>query len=323
LKGMGQEAFEMLTAGVLCTIIAVATTIWVASMQPIQETVVSEAKEADLIRAIYIDEYARNFIRYGMKFILETSTEELAALGGIIPSQATRKGTRIWVNITGGVMKPPEFTFSTKEAIPFDGEGIMFYRWCNDTNAADCGLTTIKDVSTAEDREAAVEQSLNGAFSLTEYVTDFAKYAQLYPQISYGNETISIDEGKVSATGEFRVVVRVRGFAGVNSSEIITTSIDSDIIEKMEAAVDFVQTGGDLDTALQATDPCTLRTEEEVQKFNNTLPTNVGGYSHWIEFLQPPNIIVSGTNACLDMEVVHHLDDLRFKTELYYCKTNC
>lgn len=83
---------ELIAAGAVCATISIALTLYVASLQPIQEVITAEAKESNLIRAIYIDEYARNFLRYGMKFILESGVEKLSKAGGISTSQSTSEG---------------------------------------------------------------------------------------------------------------------------------------------------------------------------------------------------------------------------------------
>lgn len=176
--------------------------------------------------------------------------------------------------------------------------------------------------------EKALEESVKDSFSLTRYLSRFSQFTQFYPEITPGSQDINVTDTDVSAIGEFRVVVRVGSYAGVNSSEIITSSVPTDLFKRVKAAKEFVSTGG-LDNVLSTIDICTSKDfgdpaiESYVQNFKNGLDSaDIDVYDHWAEVEGSGDL--SGSTRCIEFNTLHHLDpgDFRFRTEIFKCQ-NC
>jgi hypothetical protein len=330
MRGLHPELVEGITAGIICTTIIIGLAIFVAAQQPIQEVVTSEAKESDLIRAIYIDEYARNFVKYGMKFILESGIDNLFKRGGVMPTQATASGSKKWINVTSTGIKPVSYPVPKNESIPIElNDNVFYYRWCSNNTRPDtwdCDPIIISELTMDSDRKLMVIDSMQQAFSLTKYISQFSRFTQIYPEITSEGQVIDVTDTEVSATGEFRVVVRVGGFAGVNSSEVITSSAPTDVLKRIEAATTFVEVNGDLDLVLQSIDLCTgpgfTDPQYYLDLFNETLPTSVDTYDHWVNVTGTMEYDAYLNRRCLLLNNLHHLEpnNFQFRTQIYKCQ---
>lgn len=332
MKAMWQ--LELAVAGVVCAIVWIGTLIFISQMQPVQDTIVSEAKESDLIRAIYIDEYARNFVRYGMKFMLEAGLEDLSQRGGLKPGQSTVQGGKAWVNLTAdGRMDVPSLPVDNTTSIPVDRiTGITYYRWCTNLTEYDCSPARMPDAGSDEQLKGAVGESLSNTFSITEYLAKFSQYTQFYPVITGEGQVILFSDNNASAEGDFRVVVRVGSYAGVNSSEHIRAETPTDLYSSVTATTAFVASGGGLDGLIDAMDLCSPPTgsaflpSQWVEDFEEDLnSTSVGSYSQWAQVVGSGEE-TPGTNyvkRCMTFETVHHLSSgFTFMTEIQKC-LNC
>ncbi len=324
--------FELIMAAATCTIISIALAIYVASLQPIQEVISAEGKEANLLRAIYIDEYARNFVRYGMKFILESGIKKLFATGGISPTQSTQSGSKSWINVTDNGMEvnnPPIFM---NESIPIDKyDKILYYQWCSNATSPetiDCDPVRLDDLADDDNMKSAVKQSIENSFSLTRYLSGFSRFTQFFPEITSEGQAIDVTDTGVSATGEFRVVVKIGSYAGVNSSELITASTSTDILNRIKLAKEFVKVGGLLENIINDLDFCSQTNfdpESYVTSLKTTLDsTSIDLYTQWTNVTGSGEMVNNGKTRCIEFNTLHHMDpgDFRFRTEIYKCQ-NC
>jgi hypothetical protein len=336
----GNMAFEAIMGVAVCLVIAIATAVFMAQMQPVNNVITSEAAEADLIRAIYINEYARSFIKYGMKFMLESGLEELAARGGIKPPQSVLYEQKTWFNMSSsGNLDIPQPPIDKEVCIPIDpSDGIVFYRWCNytwdgasepDSSKWQGEPVRISDLATMDMIKTAIGDSLTESFSLTPYLAGFSRFTHFFPIITAENQATSFSDTNASASGDFRVVVKLGSHAGVNSSEHMDASVPTDLYARVQAAHDFVTSSGDLDNLVSALDYCTGTTfnaTEFLSSFESTLnSTDVGSYPQWASVAgNGAEITKTGSVVrCMYYNTVHHLDPgFKFRTEILNCM-NC
>lgn len=331
----GTEWLEALVAGAVCVTIVVAVIAFIAMMQPIQNVVTTEATELKLIRAIYVDEFARKFVKYGMKFLLEEAASKAALTGGI--SFTGSCTTRCWVNATNSsnLLITGTLGNDTYELFPYDHsnkpeERIMYFQWCTNTTDYDtypnCNSKKITDLLIDEDtHKDVIAKSFENSFSMSSYLSKFARYAVIQPEITFENYTISVDP--LSAEGYAHVIARAAE-SGVNSLEKIKADVNFPLWDMVKEARGFVDGTYLTDTAASA-DFCNPDYTEVnfTQDMNNAINSVTIGSNNY-DFRTETISLEPACNGskCVRVISLHTMNNtnkvFRFKTEFRYCRSS-
>lgn len=327
---MRATVWGYVAAGILCGIVVALVTAAVLGVTPFKEIISVESKELKLVKAIYVDEYARKFVKYGIHYILEDMAKGLASKGGFFgPGDRITGGQDfIWLNVSNGVMSRMEtdqdFIDLPMEFVPVDkNDFTVYYAWCNDTTDEDtCKFHTITEVLTQSEQFDIAKESLTNEFSIGTYAAQFTRYANFPPEITTNISQISMSEDSISISSDVNVIVRVGGLGGVNSTDAIEADAVAPLGRLMNAARAFSESTELQDAIQYGLDYYCSDKSLELSEVGDYISSLMPG--SWDSDSLETNVTVTQpartTKTCLLVDSTHLLGGyLKFKTQVMKC----